>query len=69
MQFFEDIDYFFSLVSEDCDIVENFDNHHLIISVTKDSKRWVISNIAELLSAMDMLVRFDERNLAISIEV
>ena len=69
MQFFEDMNYFLSLVSEDCDIIEKFDNNQITISVTKDSKRWIISNLAEIFSVMGMFVRFNEQNLAISGEV
>lgn len=69
MQFFEDMNYFLSLVSEDCDIIEKFDNNQITIFVAKDSKRWIISNLAEILSVMDMLVHFNEQTLSISVEV
>ena len=69
MQFFEDMNYFLSLVSEDCDIIEKFDNNQITIFVAKDSKRWIISKLAEILSVMDMLVHFNEQTLSISVEV
>ena len=65
----DDIRYLFELASNDSDIVEQYNENHIDISVPNANKRWVLSNVAELLSVMGMLVHFNEHDSVISVEI
>lgn len=60
----EDIQPFFDFASRDSNLTETFDNGNIHITAKKE-KRWILSNIAELLSAMGVLVKSSDNKLII----